>query len=87
MVAEEDLWIEPSGRVVIVVVVESNSPRSVVMIFWCSTEPSGSVIVLFVVVVGPILILTAVQVWTPPFASWVVPLTTVRSGEGENCEE
>ena len=30
--------------------VESRSPQLVVTIFWCSTEPSGSVIVLFAVV-------------------------------------
>ncbi len=64
-VADDERWTVPSGRIVVVVVVESSSPWSVVTVFWCSTEPSGSVIVFLAVVVGPFLISTTDCVSTP----------------------
>ena len=77
-VADDEYRISSlEGTTVLVVVVESRSPRSVVMIVWCSIVPSGSMIVLWVVVVGPFFILTLVQVSTPPLASSIVPLMTV----------
>jgi len=51
-VADADTTISP-GLVTVVFVVESRSPTRVVTLFWCSIVPSGSVIVLSVVVVGP----------------------------------